>query len=153
MTNAIGEFRETDCIFVIGSNTTEAHPVIAVEIKRAAARGTKLIVADPRAIDLTRHANLYLSHRPGTDTALINALIRCIIKSNLHDTAFIEAETEDFQAMVDAVEEYTPEHAAEITGVPAKDPALTIRRKNVSSKVGTQEKAPKFSLLGETPTR
>ena len=80
MTNSIGEIRNADCIFVIGSNTTENHPVIALQVKAAVReKGAKLIVADPRRIDLVDFAHLWLSQKPGTDTALINGMIHAIL--------------------------------------------------------------------------
>jgi formate dehydrogenase alpha subunit len=127
MTNSIEEFQDADCIFVIGSNTTEAHPVIAVEIKRAAAAGKRLVVADPRQIDLTRHADLYLRQRPGTDAALIGGMIRYIFDNGLHNAEFIEARTEGFEEMAEVLEEATLERTEEITGVPAGDIARAAR--------------------------
>jgi len=85
MTNSIEEIKHADCIFVIGSNTTEAHPVIGLYIKEAVAKnGAKLIVADPRDIELVRFAALHLRQRPGTDVALINAMMNVIINDRLH---------------------------------------------------------------------
>ena len=121
MTNSIEELKRADCIFVIGSNTTEAHPVIALNIKEAVVKhGTKLIVADPRDIDLVRFSTLHLIHKPGTDVALINAMINVIISENLLDKDFIAARTEDFELVAEAVKDFTPEKAAKITTVPAE---------------------------------
>jgi len=120
MTNSIDEIRNAKCIFVIGSNTSEAHPVIALYIKEAAVRnGAALIVADPRRIDLVRHAKLHLQQQPGTDVALINAMMNVIISENLHDKDFIDKRTEDFDKVVEAVKNFTPEVAEKITTVPA----------------------------------
>ncbi len=120
MTNSIDEIRTSGCIFVIGSNTSEAHPVIALHIKEAAVRnGARLIVADPRRIELVRFARLHMQQRPGTDVALINAMTNVIISENLHDKDFIKARTEGFEQLVEAVKDFTPEIAANITTVPA----------------------------------
>jgi len=80
MTNSIAEIRNAACIFVIGSNTTENHPIIALQIKAAVRqRGAKLIVADPRQIELVSFSHLWIQHRPGTDVALINGMIHTIL--------------------------------------------------------------------------
>ncbi len=121
MTNSIDEIKHAKCIFVIGSNTSEAHPVIALYIKEAVVRnGAKLIVADPRDIELVRFARLHLRQRPGSDVALINAMCNVIINENLLDKDFIEQRTEGFEQMAGVVAEYTPEKVAEITSVPAE---------------------------------
>ncbi len=90
MTNSIDELERADCILVIGSNTPEAHPVIGLRIKAAVRRhGARLIVADPRFIDLCRFADLHLRQRPGTDVMLINALMNVIVSEGLQDSEFI----------------------------------------------------------------
>jgi formate dehydrogenase alpha subunit len=122
MTNSIGEIRNAGCIFVIGSNTTENHPVIALEVKAAVRQGgAKLIVADPRRIDLVDFAHLYLQHRPGTDVALINGMLNIIISNRWLNRAFIEERTEGFEWLVESVKDYTPEAVEKITGVPSPD--------------------------------
>jgi predicted molibdopterin-dependent oxidoreductase YjgC len=121
MTNSIPEIRDADLLFVIGSNTTEAHPIIAMEMKRAVRRGAKLIVADPRAIWLSEIADVHMQLRPGTDVWLLNAMAHVIIAEGLVDQDFIDTHTEDFESVVAAVAEYTPEGAEAITGVPAED--------------------------------
>ena len=122
MTNSIAELEDTDCILVIGSNTTENHPVIAARIKRAARYNNKtLIVIDPRRIDLVKHATLWLRQKPGTDIAVINGIMNVIIKENLHDAAYIAERTENFEALKDTVAKYTPEYVEQISGVPAAD--------------------------------
>ncbi len=120
MTNSIDEFKNAECIFVIGSNTTEAHPVIGLYMKEAIVKnGAKLIVADPRAIDLVRFAQLHIAQKPGTDVALINAMMNVIISEGLHDKEFIEERTEDFDKLAAEVKDFTPEKAAEITTIDA----------------------------------
>jgi len=120
MTNSIADFDVADCIFVIGSNTTECHPVIGSAIKRAVRRrGVPLIVADPRAIELTEFAAVHMRQRSGTDVALVNALMHVICEEGLADEAFIAARTEGVDAVREAVRPYTPALAEKITGVPA----------------------------------
>jgi len=121
MTNSIDELKNAACIFVIGSNTSEAHPVIALNIKEAVVKnGAHLIVADPRAIDLVRFSKLHVAQKPGTDVALINAMMNVIISEKLLDTDFINERTEGFDAMAEALKDFTPEKAEEITTVPAE---------------------------------
>ena len=123
MTNSIQDIaEESQCIFIIGSNTTENHPVIGTKIRRAKRhRGAKLIVADPRRIDITDYADLHLRHRPGTDIALLNGLMHVILRENWQDDDFIRERAENFEDDRAVVEKYTPEVASEITGVPVED--------------------------------
>jgi formate dehydrogenase alpha subunit len=121
MTNTINEIEDAKAIFVIGSNTTENHPVIGYRVKRAVKKGAKLIVADPRYIELCDHADVFLQLKPGSNIALLNGLAHVIIKEGLADEAFISERTENFDALKDAVEKYTPEYVEELTGVPAAD--------------------------------
>ncbi len=123
MTNSIRDIaEESQCIFIIGSNTTEQHPVIGTKVRWAKRhRGAKLIVADPRRIDIADYADLFLQHKPGTDIALINGLMHVIIKEGWHDEAFIAERTESFEELKAVVKKYNPEVTSEITGVPAED--------------------------------
>jgi formate dehydrogenase alpha subunit len=120
MTNSIRDITENSgCIFIIGSNTTEQHPVIGIKIRRAKRRrGAKLIVADPRRVDIAGYADLHLRHRPGTDIALLNGLMHIILRERWHDQAFVATRTEGFEELKAIVAKYTPEVASEITGVP-----------------------------------
>jgi len=144
MTNSIDEIRDTEMMFVIGSNTSEAHPIIAMEMKRAVRNGSRLIVADPRAIWMAGIAETHLQLRPGTDVWLLNAMAHVIIAEGLTDDAFIARHTEHFDRVRDAVRDYTPERAEEITGVPADE----IRR--VARLYATTEKAGVYYTLGIT---
>jgi len=112
---------EADVIFVAGANVTEAHPVFGAAIKRAQRRGARLIVADPRRIELAGRADLHLQMQPGTDVALFNAMLHHIVAKGLHDTAFIARRTHGFDQVAKAVEPYTLERAEVITGIPAAD--------------------------------
>jgi formate dehydrogenase alpha subunit len=106
-------------MFIIGSNTTEQHPVFGTMIRQAVIRrGVKLVVADPRRIDLVDFATLHLRHKPGTDIALLNGLMYIILEKGWEDKSFIERRTEGFQEFKVMVESYPPEKTAEITGVP-----------------------------------
>ena len=116
MTNSIGEIEQARVLLVIGSNTTEAHPVIASYMKRARKRGATLIVCDPRTIDLCRWADIHVQHRVGSDIALVNGLMHEIIEQGWADDTFIEEHTEGFEAVREAVERYPVERASEITG-------------------------------------
>ncbi len=144
MTNSIHEIRDADLLFVIGSNTTEAHPIIAMEMKRAVRRGATLIVADPRQIWLARHADVHLQLRPGTDVWLLNAMAHVIITEDLVAHEFIRDHTEGFDAVADNVQAYTPELAEQITGVPA----ALIRR--AARAYATTRKAGVYYTLGIT---
>jgi formate dehydrogenase alpha subunit len=119
MTNSQEDVEEADAILIIGSNTSEQHPLIARRIIEAVKGGARLIVADPREIPICEYAEVYLQHRPGSDVALINAMMNVIIEESLHDTSFISERTEGFQELRETVKDYTPEVAEEITGVPA----------------------------------
>jgi formate dehydrogenase major subunit len=123
MTNAIGELeKDARCIFVIGSNTTENHPVIGMKIKKNVIyNGAKLVVADPRKTDLAGMADVYMQHKPGTDVALVNGMMHVIIKEGLAAAEFIQNCTEGYEAMAEVLDKYTPEYVSEITGVPAED--------------------------------
>ena len=122
MTNSIEELRRAPLVFVIGSNTTECHPVMGILLRQAVAfDGQTLIVADPRAISLTDIAHIHMQHRPGTDVALINAMMNVIIEEGIEDREFVDERTEEFDAVRDIVAECTPDTAAKITGVPAED--------------------------------
>jgi len=109
MSNSISDFTKADLLFVIGSNTTDCHPIIGRAIRQGVKfRGTKLIVVDPRAIELSKLASIHLRHRPGSDVALLNAIMHVIIEENLHDKRFIEERTEGFEQLAETVERYTP---------------------------------------------
>ena len=121
MTNPIEDIVHARALLVIGSNTTETHPVIAVRMRRAVQMGAQLIVADPRGIELTRDPALWLRQRPGTDGALISALCHVILRDGLEDTEYISERTEGIDAFRESVAGCTPEWAEAITGVPAAD--------------------------------
>jgi formate dehydrogenase alpha subunit len=122
MTNSIQDITtDAKSYLVIGSNTTEQHPVIGMRLRQAAKRGAKLILADPRSIRLADFATLHLKHKPGSDIALLNALMNVLIDEDLYDKQFVAERTEGFEELKACVEKYTPEYAEPITGVPADD--------------------------------
>jgi formate dehydrogenase alpha subunit len=121
MTNSIEEIEGADCILIIGSNTSIAHPLIATRVFRAKAKGAKLIVADPRKIPIILQSDLHLRQNLGTDVALVNGLMHIILKNGWQDQAFIDERTENFEALKKMVENYPPEKVLEITGVPVAD--------------------------------
>jgi formate dehydrogenase major subunit len=121
MTNSFVELEDANCIFIIGSNTSVAHPLVATRIYRARAKGAKLIVADPREIQMARFADVYVRQRLGSDVALINGMMHAIYKNGWHNQAFVEERTENFEALVEMIEKFPPERAAEITGIDAAD--------------------------------
>jgi len=136
MTNSIPEIRGADLMFVIGSNTSEAHPIIAMEMKQAVRLGAKLIVADPRKIWMSEIAHSHLQLRPGTDIWLLNAMAHVIIAEDLVDRSFIAENTKNFDAVVEAVRDYTPQEAEKVTGVPAADIEEAARAYAVTKKAG-----------------
>ena len=118
MTNSIGDIDISRTIMVIGANTTNAHPVIAHRMRRAAHNGATLIVINPKEIDLTRSASYFLQHRPGTDVALLMGMARYIIEAGLADESFIAERTEGFTEFNASLQAYTPKFVTEITGLP-----------------------------------
>lgn len=121
MTNSIGEIGKADVLFVTGSNTTEAHPVIGTQMLRAVKKGCKLIVADPRRIDLAKYADVFLQIKPGSNVALFNGMMNVILKEGLYNREYIDERTENFEVLVEAIKDFTPEKAAEICRVDADD--------------------------------
>ncbi|MFP3984345.1 MAG: molybdopterin oxidoreductase family protein, partial [Desulfurivibrionaceae bacterium] len=121
MTNSIGDIKEADVIMLIGSNPDPCHPVIGLRINQAVDEGAKLLVVDPRGTDLARRADIWLSNKPGSDVALLNAMCNVIIEEDLWDHEFVEQRTEDFEELRNLVDGYTPEYAAGITGISEDD--------------------------------
>ena len=121
MTNSIAEIENTDALFVIGSNTTENHPIVALRMKQAVRKGAKLIVADPRRIPLVKFAHLWLRHKPGTDATLINSMMHVILKEGLHDREFIQERTNGIEDFEKSLQSFTPEFGEKVTGVPKDD--------------------------------
>ena len=122
MTNSIRDIVDADVLFVIGSNTTESHPVLSLQMKKAVRQyGAKLILADPRRIELAQFAYIHLRQRPGSDVALINAMAHVIVEEGLEDKAFIKERTENYEAFAKVIKDWTPQRAEKITGVPKEE--------------------------------
>lgn len=118
MTNSIDEFTSASTIFSIGSNTTAAHPIIGLHIKEAKRGGAKIIVANPKEIDLCRFADIYMQHYPGTDVVLLMGMMKVIVDEKLEDESFIRERCEDWDLFRESLDDYDLETAERITGVP-----------------------------------
>ena len=125
--NSYQDYEEAGCIMVVGADASANHPVIAVRFRRAVSRGARLIVVNPKRVELCDQADLWIQQRPGTDVALFNAMARVIIDEGLADEAFIGTRTEGFHAWQGSLERYTLEYAERVTGVPAGDIAQAAR--------------------------
>ncbi|MBN2284961.1 MAG: formate dehydrogenase subunit alpha [Tissierellales bacterium] len=117
MTNSNLEILDSDAIFIVGSNTTENHPVLGAFVKQAKNKGAQLIVADPRKIPIAHKADIYLPIRPGTNVALFNGMMNVIIEENLQDNQYIESFTENYEELKLMMKAYTPEFVGSICGV------------------------------------
>ncbi|MDA1091385.1 MAG: formate dehydrogenase subunit alpha [Proteobacteria bacterium] len=133
---------DADVIIVIGARPTQNHPVAATFIKNAAKQGKELIIIDPRRQDLSRHATHHLQFKPGTDVALLNALIHTIIEEGLTDEQYIQGYTEGFEALKDSIKNFPPEKMAEVCGIDAE----TIR--TVARTYATAERSIIFWGMG-----
>jgi formate dehydrogenase alpha subunit len=122
MTNSLAEIANSEVLFLTGTNTTENHPVVAIKMKQALTKGgARLIVADPREIDMTRFADIWLRHTPGTDVALFNGLMHVIIEEALYDEEYVKNRTEGFEELKEVLKRYTPAFVEGITGVAQDD--------------------------------
>ncbi len=119
VSNQVNDVEHSEVIFLIGANPTSNHPVAATWLKNAAQRGAKLIVADPRRTDLSRHASHFLQFNPDTDVALLNAMIHTIIDEDLANAAFIKDRTSGYDALKENAKAFSPEKMAPICGIPA----------------------------------
>jgi formate dehydrogenase alpha subunit len=120
MTNPITSLAQADAILIVGSNTTEQHPLVAFHILKGKARGARIIVVDPRRTQMADLAELHLSPRLGTDIAWINCFLNVIIQEGLADEEFISKRTTGFDEVRQAVSKYTPQAVEKITGIPAQ---------------------------------
>lgn len=136
MTNSIEEVLNADVIFVAGSNTTENHPVIGAQMRQAKLRGAKIIVADPRKIELAKDADVFLQIKPGTNIALFNAMMNVIIEEGLQDEEYIKERTENYEELVKFVKDYTPEKSADICGINPEDIKKAARLYAKADKAG-----------------
>lgn len=117
MTNPIQDLRNAACLLAVGTNTTEAHPIVGLEIRHAVRSGAKLIVVNPQRVDLCRSAYLHLELRPGSDVALIMGMCRVILDEKLEDAVFIRERTEGFEEFAALLAQYPLERVEQLTGV------------------------------------
>jgi len=136
MTNSVREIEAMEVIFIIGSNTKETHPVIANRMIKAYRKGAKIIVADPREVPMVTFSELFLNIRPGSDIALLNGMAHVILAEGLQNNEFIQEKTEGFEKWKESVQDYTPERAEQITGVPKDDIVRAARIYGSSRKAG-----------------
>jgi len=120
VSNQVNDVENAELIFLIGANPTSNHPVAATWMKNAAKRGAKLVYADPRRGDLSRHAWRMLQFKPDTDVALLNAMIYTIIEENLVNESFVKDRTSGFEALKENAKGFSPEKMAPICGIPAE---------------------------------
>ena len=120
MTNSINEIADATAIFAIGTNTTWAHPIIGLRVKKAVRKGATLIVANPKRIDLVKYADIFLQLKPGTDVALLLGMMKVIVDEGLCDDDYIARRTENFDVFKKSLDDFSLDQAAEITGVDAK---------------------------------
>jgi formate dehydrogenase alpha subunit len=125
--NSYQDYEEAGCLMVVGADASANHPVIAIRFRRAVARGARLIVVNPKRVELCDQADLWIRQQPGTDVALFNAMARVILDEGLADLDFIRTRTEGFDDWVRALEPYTLEHAERVTGVAREDIAQAAR--------------------------
>jgi len=118
MTNSSKEIGDARCVFAIGTNTTAAHPILALQVMRSIRQGGKLIVANPRAIELAQYADIFIQHRAGSDVALLMGMMRVILEEGLHDRSFIESRCENFEAFRESLAQYDDATVEAKTGVP-----------------------------------
>ncbi len=109
--------RDSELIIVIGANPTENHPVAATFFKQAAKRGATLVIMDPRGQALKKHASHMLQFKPGTDVAMLNALLNVIVTEELYDRQYVESQTEGFENLKTHIADFTPEAMSEICGI------------------------------------
>ena len=122
MSNSIAEMKDLEVLLVTGSNTTETHPVISTFMREAIVKNNaKLIVIDPRQIEMAQFAEHYLQLNPGTDVVLFQALAHVVVNEDLIDKPFIESRVEGFEEYKSSLDPFTPEYAEEICGVSADD--------------------------------
>ncbi len=121
MTNSVSDLEQADTIFIIGSNTATSHPLVATRIFRARENGAKIIVADPRKNQIAAFAQTYVRHKPGTDVALLNGMMKVILDQGLENKAFISEKTEGFDAFKQTIDAVDLDEVAGITGVSVED--------------------------------
>jgi len=119
-TNSFDDIERARTILVCGANPTENHPIVGARIKQATLRGTRLIVIDPRKIELTHYSTLHLQLKPGTNVPLLNAIACAILEEGLYDEEFVKERAADFEEFRHFVQSWSPERAASVCGVEAR---------------------------------
>ncbi|MCE9637322.1 MAG: formate dehydrogenase subunit alpha [Planctomycetes bacterium] len=127
MTGTTKDLGDSRCILAIGTNTTAAHPIVALQVVRAVHQGGKLIVINPREVDLARHADLVLRNRAGSDVALLMGMMRVIVDEGLHDPAYIAARCDGFDEFRESLARFDAATVEELTGVPFAQVAAAAR--------------------------
>ena len=125
--NSYQDYAEAGCLMIVGADASANHPVIAIRFRRAVSRGARLIVVNPKRVDLCDQADLWLQPRPGTDVALFNAMARVILDEDLANLAFVQTRTAGFEDWRASLRPFTLEYAERMTGVPASDIAQAAR--------------------------
>ncbi len=125
--NSYQDYEEAGCLMVVGADASANHPVIAIRLRKAVQRGARLIVVNPKRVELCEQADLWIQERPGTDVALFNAMARVMLDGGLADLEFIRSRTEGFDAWAASLEPYTLDYAEEVTGVPRETIAQAAR--------------------------
>ncbi len=120
-TNSFDDIERAGLILVCGANPTENHPVLGARVKQAARRGAKLIVIDPRRIELADYADVFLPVHPGANIPLLNAMAHVIVREHLIDATFIEERVDRYHAFAEFIREWPPERVADLTGVEPDD--------------------------------
>ncbi len=121
MTNSVSDLEQADTIFIIGSNTATSHPLVATRIFRARQNGAKIVVADPRKNQIAAFAETYVQHKPGTDVALLNGMMKVILDQGLENKAFIKDKTEEFDAFKTLIGTMDLDEISTLTGVSVED--------------------------------
>jgi len=127
MTSSTKDLGDARCTLAIGTNTSVAHPIVTLQVMRSIRQGGKLIVINPREIELAAHADLYVQNRPGSDVALLMGMMRVIVDEGLSDQGFIEARCENFDAFSESLADYDEASVEEKTGVPFAQIAQAAR--------------------------
>ncbi|HMH51667.1 MAG TPA: formate dehydrogenase subunit alpha [Candidatus Acidoferrum sp.] len=125
--NSYVDYEEAGCVMIVGADASSNHPVIAIRFRRAMSRGARIIVINPKRVELCDQADLWIQQRPGTDVALFNSMAKVILDEGLANLEFIRERTEDFEAWRASLEPFTLEYASALTGVPADDIAQAAR--------------------------
>ena len=125
--NSYSDYERAGCLMVVGADASANHPVIAIRFRRAMAAGARIVVINPKRIDLCDQADLWLQPRPGTDVMLFNAMARAILDEGLANLDFIQQRTERFDEWVSSLADATLQRAKEVTGVPAEQIAQAAR--------------------------